>query len=103
MRPYFADTVLYESSGGHRYHGSSEGLLKIAGSDFDKLDSMRFDIFTWQSVHVNDKNEDWVYIWGAERQYGKDGTADTSLIHEQWKIENHKVTYFNQFNAKPAH
>ena len=102
IKKYFADTLTYEDAAGHKYFGGSDGLLDIAKKDIESLDSLRFDISMWQSVHVNDKNEDWVFIWSAERRYSKNKTADTSLIHEQWKIKNNKIIYFNQYKALPA-
>jgi len=100
LKRYYADTVTYEA-GGHRFHGPSDALLNFARQDVADLDSLRFDISMWQSLHINDRNEDWVYIWARERRYAKNGKADTSMIHEQWKIENEKVSYFNQYSAKP--
>ena len=102
LKKYYADTVTYNNSGGFHFYGSSDELLNYARKDVEGLDSLRFDISLWQSLHLNDKNEDWVYIWAAERRYEKSGKADTSLIHEQWKVENGKVSYFNQYMAKPA-
>jgi len=102
MKQYYADTVTYEPSSGHRFYGKTADLLDYAKKDIEDLDSLRFDISTWQSVHIADKNENWVYIWAAERRYSKKGSADTSLIHEQWKIENGKIVYFNQYTAIPA-
>lgn len=102
MKQYYADTVTYEPASGQRFYGSKNDLLSYAAKDVESLDSLRFDISTWQSVHLNDKKEDWVYIWAAERRYEKNGKADTSLIHEQWKIENNKITYFNQYIATQA-
>jgi len=102
MKQYYADTVTYEPANGHRFHGKAEDLLYFAEKNIsESLDSMRFDISTWQSVHIADKNEDWVYVWAAERKYPKRGKADTTLIHEQWKIENGKIVYFNQYKATP--
>ena len=97
VKKYYADTVNYDNSDGMHFHGSSSELLNYAKKDFDVLDSLRFDISMWQSLHINDRNEDWVYIWAAERRYEKGSKADTSLIHEQWKVENGKITYFNQY------
>ena len=102
LKKYYADTVTYHNSDGFYFHGSSDELLDYVKKDVESLDSLRFDISTWQSLHFNDRNEDWVYIWAAERRYEKSGKADTTLIHEQWKVENNKVTYFNQYIAKPA-
>ncbi|HKB44255.1 MAG TPA: nuclear transport factor 2 family protein [Chitinophagaceae bacterium] len=102
MKQYYADTVTYEPANGQRFHGKAGDLLYFAEKNIsESLDSMRFDISTWQSVHVTDKNEDWVYVWAAERKYPKRGKADTILIHEQWKIENGKIVYFNQYKATP--
>jgi hypothetical protein len=102
LKKYYADTVTYENSEGYRFYGPSDSLLKYARKDVEGLDSLRFDISLWQSLHFNDRNEDWVYIWAAERRYEKGGKADTSLIHEQWKVENGKVSYFNQYVKKPS-
>lgn len=103
MKQFYADTVTYEPVGGTRFHGSVNDLLKYAQMGIADLDSMRFDVTSWQNVHINDKNEDWVYVWARERRYDKNGKADTTLMHEQWKIEHGKITYFNQYCAKQPH
>jgi len=97
LKKYYADTVTYENYEGYRFHGPTDSLLSYARKDVQGLDSLRFDISMWQSLHLNDRNEDWVYIWATERRYEKGGKADTSLIHEQWKVENGRVSYFNQY------
>ena len=100
MKPYYADTVTYDDANGNHYYGPSKGLLDIAKKEMEKLDSLRFDIDMWESVHSNDKNEDWVNIWCKERAYPKGGKADTSLMFEKWMIKDGKIYYFNQYNAK---
>jgi hypothetical protein len=102
MSPYFADTVIYEDAGGFHFHGKSSDLLAYAAKDIAGLDSMRFDISMWQSIHVNDKNEDWVNIWSTERRYPKNGSAkaDTFLMQENWKVAGGKVVYFDQYTKK---
>ena len=67
MKPYYADTVTYNAADGTHFHGPTDKLLAYAKQDIDGLDSMRFDIVSWQSTHVNDKNEDWVNIWSARK------------------------------------
>jgi hypothetical protein len=101
MKPYFADSVQYDDARGMHFFGPTDKLLAYAKSDIDGLDSMRFDIVTWQSAHVNDKDEDWVNIWSKERRYGKNGgKADTVLMQENWKVKDGKVISFNQYVAK---
>jgi hypothetical protein len=100
MKPYFADTVTYEDASGMRFHGPTDNLLAYAKKDIEGLDSMRFDISVWQSAHVNDKNEDWVSIWSTERRYPKNGKPDTVLMQENWKVQDGRVVYFNQYLAK---
>src|SRR3981081_3261925 len=77
MKSYYADTVTYDDANGNHFQGSPEGLLAIAKEEMAKLDSLRFDISMWESVHANDKNEDWVNIWCKERSYPKNGKPDT--------------------------
>ena len=100
MKQYYADTVTYEDASGYTFHGRSDSLLEFARKDVEGLDSLRFDISMWENVHLNDRNEDWVYIWAAERRYPQNGKADTFLIHEQWKIADGKVSYFNQLKGR---
>jgi len=100
MKPYFADTVIYDDASGMRFHGPSTDLLAYAKKDIEDLDSLRFDISTWHNTHVNDKNEDWVNIWSTERRYPKKGMPDTMLIQENWKVKEGKVVYFDQFKAR---
>jgi hypothetical protein len=100
MKPYFADTVTYDDASGMRFYGPAEKLLAFAAQDIKGLDSMRFDISTWQSAHSNDRNEDWVNIWSSERRYPKKGMPDTVLMQENWKLKNGRVVYFNQYLAK---
>ncbi len=101
MKPYFADSVIYNDAHGMHFFGPTDKLLAYAKSDIDGLDSMRFDIVVWQSAHVNDKNEDWVNIWSKERRYGKNGgKADTVLMQENWKVKDGKVIYFDQYLAR---
>jgi hypothetical protein len=103
MKNYYADTVTYDAASGYRFHGRTEDLLNMARKGNEGLDSLRFDISMWQCVHLADRNEDWVYIWSTERRYPKTGKADTSFMHEQWKIEKGKITYFNQYEATSIH
>jgi hypothetical protein len=101
MRAYYADTVTYNAADGMHFHGPVDKLLAYAKQDIDGLDSMRFDIISWQSAHVNDKNEDWVNIWSRERRYPKKGgKADTIFMQENWQIKGGKVVYFDQLLAK---
>jgi hypothetical protein len=101
MKPYFADTVKYDDASGMHFYGPTAKLLAYAKNDIDGLDSMRFDIVSWQNSHVNDKNEDWVNIWSRERRYPKNhGKADTVLMQENWKVKNGKVVAFDQYVAK---
>jgi hypothetical protein len=100
MKPYFADSVIYDDASGMRYNGPTAGLLAFAKKDIENLDSMRFDISMWQSAHVNDKNEDWVNIWSTERRYPRNGKPDTVLMQENWKVKDGKVIYFDQYLAR---
>ncbi len=100
MKPYFADSVKYDDAKGMHFNGPTAQLLAYAKKDIEGLDSMRFDIFTWQSAHINDKNEDWVNIWCQERRYPKNGKADTTYMQENWQLKNGKIIHFDQYTAK---
>ncbi len=99
MKAYYADTVTYDNAEGNRYHGSIDTLLSYVRNEMKGLDSLRFDISRWESVHMNDKDEDWVSIWAMERHYPKQGKPDSILMQENWKVKDGKVVYFNQYKA----
>jgi hypothetical protein len=103
MKPYFADTVVYNDARGMHFYGKAMDLLAYAKKDIDGLDSMRFDISMWQCAHINDKNEDWVNIWSAERRYPRGGKPDTALMQENWQVKDGKVVYFDQYLAREHH
>jgi hypothetical protein len=88
-RAYFADVVTYNSANGFHFHGAADTLLAIASKETNALDSLRFDISAWQSAHINNRNEDWVY-----------GRPDTFLTQENWRLKDGKIVYFDQFTAK---
>ena len=100
MKSYFADTVTYDDASGMHFHGPTEQLLAYAAKDIAGLDSMRFDISQWQSAHINDKNEDWIYIWSTERRYPLNGKPDTVLMQENWQVKDGRIIYFNQYLAR---
>src|SRR6266487_242143 len=52
IKKYFADSVTYENAEGMRFYGSSDALLNLARKDIENLDSLRFDISMWQSLHI---------------------------------------------------
>ena len=101
MKPYWADTVTYYDASGMVFRGPVDGLLAIAKDDIKNLDSLRFDISTWESAHANDRNEDWVRIWARERRYSQNGQkADTFLMQENWLLKDGKIIYFDQYKAR---
>jgi hypothetical protein len=100
MRPYFADTVIYQDATGMRFQGSPDSLLGMVRDEMKSLDSLRFDIQSWESVHASDRNEDWVRIWARERVYPRQGKPDTTLMQENWLVVGGRVAYFDQYKAK---
>lgn len=100
-RSFFADTVTYNDASGMHFYGLVDSLLAFAKRETEGLDSLRFDISSWTSFHINDKNEDWVNIWCTERRYPKNGGhADSTLMQENWKVKDGKIVYFDQYTAK---
>ncbi len=100
-RSFFADTITYNDAAGMHFHGPADSLLAFAQRETGGLDSLRFDISSWTSSHVNDKNEDWVNIWSTERTYPKHGGhADTMLMQENWKVKDGMIVYFDQYTSK---
>jgi hypothetical protein len=73
-------------AGAKRYRGS----MKSASSSVD----------AWMSLKSNDRNENWVAIWGTETDTWPDGKTEKRDIQEIWQInKDGKVNFMKQFTS----
>lgn len=97
---WFADTLQmigYDGSVTKGLTANLEGVKKWRGS----LTSAKSTVDAWMPLRSNDRNEDWVAIWGTEIDTYPDGHTTSMEIHEIWRInKDGKVDFIKQYQGK---
>ncbi len=51
-------------------------------------------------IHLNDKNENYVLVWGKDYNTSKTGKVDSTSGHSYWRIKNNKIAGWAGFSKK---
>lgn len=97
---WFADTMRMEMPDGKVVKGKEDnmaGVKKYRGSMSSAVSSIQAYI----PLHSIDRNEDWVAIWGTEKDTYADGHSEDVAIQEIWQInKDGKVVFIKQYVSK---
>lgn len=96
----WGDTVTMEFASGFKLHAGRDSLIAGGVAERGKYSSVVDSVEAWMPLHSNDKNEDWVAVWGMEYTTDAKGKKDTTDLHEVWQLKNGKAVYMLQFSAK---
>jgi hypothetical protein len=98
---YFADTVVMFFPDGSMIKGKDSamaGARRYRGS----MQSATSVIQAFIPLRSNDRNEDWVAVWGTETDTFADGKTQTRDLQEIWRInKDGKVAFMKQFSSEP--
>ncbi|MDQ6755902.1 MAG: hypothetical protein M3004_03115 [Bacteroidota bacterium] len=95
-----ADTVKVYLPDGTVISGKQNSLSGLSAyrSGFASATST---VDAWMPLKSVDRNENWVAIWGSEKDTNKDGSVTSTEIHEIWRInKDGKVDYIKQYAGK---
>jgi hypothetical protein len=96
---YLADTIVMFFPDGSMVKGKDSALAgakRYRGS----MKSASSSVDAWMSLKSNDRNENWVAIWGTETDTWPDGKTEKRDIHEIWQInKDGKVNFMKQFTS----
>ncbi|MDX2049357.1 MAG: hypothetical protein SFU87_21405 [Chitinophagaceae bacterium] len=102
MRSFFADSVeMIWADGTHFKKNTADSLLRFANGYRSTLKAVTSKVHGWIPLHSNDKNEDWVMIWGTEIRTSMKNKVDSSDLHEIWRVTNGKFDLVFQYEQKP--
>lgn len=96
----WGDSVTLELAGGMKLHASRDSMIAMGTAERSRYASLVDSVEAWMPLHINDKNEDWVAVWGMEYTTDAKGKKDTTDLHEVWQLKNGKAVYMLQFSAK---
>jgi len=100
MRPLLADSVSVEFPDGERFAGTADSLIKTGKQFRSMYSSIVSTMDGWMPVHSNDKNEDFVLIWGKDITTDTKGKVDSVRGHSYWLIKNNKIAAWSEFQQK---
>ena len=102
MKPMLTDSVWVDFASGEKFMGTADSLIK-SGKEFRAMfSSVRSTVDAWIPVHSNDKNEDWVLVWGKDYNTNKTGKVDSTGSHSYWQIKNNKIAGWAEYSKKLA-
>jgi hypothetical protein len=100
MRPMLADSISVNFSDGSRFNGTADSLLKMGKQMRANYTSLRTELDAFMPVHLNDKNEDYVLVWGRDYTTDKSGKVDSTDGHSFWQIVNNKICLWSEYSKK---
>jgi ketosteroid isomerase-like protein len=100
MKPLLTDSVWVDFSDGGKFSGTADSLIATGKQFRANYSSIKSTMDGWMSVHSNDKNEDYVLLWGKDITTDKTGKVDSMRGHSYWQIKNDKIAGWSEFNQK---
>jgi ketosteroid isomerase-like protein len=100
MKPMLTDSVWVEFSDGNKFNGTADSLIATGKQFRANYSSIKTTLDGWMSVHSNDKNEDYVLVWGKDYNTDKTGKLDSMRGHSYWQIKNDKISGWSEFTQK---
>jgi len=84
-RSLFADSLTVYGGDGNLSSGPTDSILAGANQFRNSFTEMRSVVDAIIPLKSNDKDENWVTIWGTE-YHTKDGVADSLRLQETWRF-----------------
>ncbi|HYC39289.1 MAG TPA: hypothetical protein VEB63_02290 [Chitinophagaceae bacterium] len=100
MRPLLTDSVWVEFSDGTRFLGNADSLISEGKKFRANFDSVGSVLDAYMPVHLNDKNEDFVLVWGKDYMKDKTGKLDSIAGHSYWQVKDNKICGWAEYTRK---
>jgi hypothetical protein len=100
MRATFSDSITMVFPDGTKVYGTSDSIVKTAGTFRDSLSKVVLTFYAWTANHSVDKNEDWVNLWYKEVDTYKKGKVDSTEYEDDNLLKNGKIVYTSSHSQK---
>ncbi|MEO6454835.1 MAG: hypothetical protein ABIN97_12215 [Ginsengibacter sp.] len=93
LRSTMGDSVTFLLSGGWKFNGATDSLMKIISTYRDSLSSVSINMITWLKNHSAKDSADWINVWYKEIDTYKTGKVDSAEYVDDNLMKNGKIIY----------
>lgn len=98
----FADSVTLHLADGLNTTISNDSLQSMLQEYFTQFESINITINAAIPVIYEDIDDKWVYSWIFEELVSNDGSSESHYLHEDFRLENGKISEVFQFKRLPG-
>lgn len=100
-RAHFADNISFFMANGSEMVGPTDEIMKGMQEYRSSFTGMEMAVDAVFAVRSVDKGENWVTIWGTEKQTTKDGKVNPVSLQETWRFnKDGKIDFMIQAERK---
>jgi hypothetical protein len=102
MSTYFADTTRFDLPDGRRFtttNNTIESTLRKWRKNYKETSNIPFSLI---SLHNKDLDQQWVIAWTWNKWRNADGTKDSMLYCDNWRLKDSKIVYLNSLGNSPS-
>ena len=102
MSTYFGDTTRFDLPDGRRFtttNNTIEPTLRKWRKNYKQTSNIPFSLI---SLHNKDLDQQWVIAWTWNKWTGTDGTKDSMLYCDNWRLKDGKIVYLNSLENRPS-
>jgi len=102
MSSHFGDTTRFDLPDGRRFtttNNTIESTLRKWRKNYKETTNMPFSLI---SLHNKDLDQQWVIAWTWNKWRYTDGTKDSMLYCDNWRLKDGKIVYLNSLENRPS-
>jgi hypothetical protein len=102
MSVYFADSTSFDLPDGRRFtmtNNTIESTLRKWRKNYKATSNVPFSLI---SLHNKDRDQQWVIAWTWNKWKYNDGSKDSMLYCDNWRLKDGKIVYLNSAGNKPS-
>jgi hypothetical protein len=102
MSTYFGDTTRFDLPDGRRItmpNNTIESTLRKWRKNYKATSNIPFSLI---SLHNKDLDQQWVIAWTWNKWQYVDGTKDSMLYCDNWRLKDGKIVYLNSTENQPS-
>jgi hypothetical protein len=102
MSSFFGDTTRFDLPDGRRFtttNSTIESTLRKWRKNYKETTNIPFSLI---SLHNKDLDQQWVIAWTWNKWSHADGSKDSMLYCDNWRLKDGKIVYLNSLENRPS-